>query len=93
MGSFLVFFHSISSLLFRHGGPGLLLVGIIDSSFLTTPFANDLLIIEQTAIPPRRMFYYAFMAALGSGIGCLSVDVISRTRGQTQFSQRPLEIC
>jgi membrane protein YqaA with SNARE-associated domain len=82
MGRFHAFFHSISSMVFRLGGPGLLLVGIIDSSFLTAPLANDLLIIAQTARHPQRMFYYAFMAALGSTIGCLSVDVISRKAEQ-----------
>jgi len=78
MGSFHAFFHSISSMVFRLGGPGLLLVGIVDSSFLTAPLANDLLIIAQTATHPHRMFYYALMAALGSTVGCFTVDVISR---------------
>jgi membrane protein YqaA with SNARE-associated domain len=78
MGSFHAFFHSISSMVFRLGGPGLLLVGVIDSSFLTAPLANDLLIIAQSATHPHRMFYYALTASVGSIIGCLSVDVICR---------------
>lgn len=76
------FFHFISSSVFRLGGLGLFLVGVIDSSFLTAPLANDLLVIALTATHHDRIFYYSFMAALGSTVGCLMVDVISRKAEQ-----------
>ena len=72
------FFHSVAALIFHLGGPGLLIVGIIDSSFLTAPLANDLLVIVLTASHPAWMPYYAVMAAAGSTIGCAIVDVVSR---------------
>lgn len=78
MGALKQFFHTVAALVFHMGGPGLLLVGVIDSSFLTAALANDLLIIVLTASHPGRMPYYAAMAALGSTIGCAIVDVLSR---------------
>jgi len=78
MGALKQFFHSVAALIFHWGGPGLLIVGVIDSSFLTAPLANDLLVIVLTASHPGRMPYYAAMAALGSTIGCAIVDVVSR---------------
>ena len=66
------------------GGPGLLLLGILDSSFLFAPLGNDLLVVAMTArarsVPP--MLYYAFMSTVGSVIGCLLVDVVFRRAGE-----------
>lgn len=78
MGALKQFFHSVAAAIFHLGGLGLLIVGIVDSSFLTAPLANDLLVIALTASHPARMPYYAAMAALGSTIGCALADVLSR---------------
>ena len=78
MGALKQFFHSVAALIFHLGGLGLLVVGIVDSSFLTAPLANDLLVIALTASHPVLMPYYAAMAALGSTIGCAFVDVLTR---------------
>jgi membrane protein YqaA with SNARE-associated domain len=72
------FFHTIGIWVFHRGSLGLFIVGIIDSSFLTAPLANDLLIIALTASRPHRLPFYALMAAAGSVVGCVTVDVISR---------------
>lgn len=78
MQSFRQFFHGLAVAVFHLGGFGVLLVGIVDSSFLTVPIANDLLVIALSSEHPYRMPYYAFMAAFGSVLGCAVVDVISR---------------
>jgi membrane protein YqaA with SNARE-associated domain len=66
------------------GGPGLLLLGILDSSFLFAPLGNDLLVVAMTAhyrsVP--GMLYYAGMSTIGSVLGCLLVDVILRRAGE-----------
>jgi membrane protein YqaA with SNARE-associated domain len=66
------------------GGPGLLLLGILDSSFLFAPLGNDLLVVAMTAhyhsVP--RMLYYAGMSTIGSVLGCLLVDVMLRRAGE-----------
>jgi membrane protein YqaA with SNARE-associated domain len=61
----------------RMGGFGLVGFGILDSSFLFLPLGNDLLLIILTARKPDLFWYYAFMAALGSLIGCTLTDAVS----------------
>src|SRR5690242_15944049 len=71
-------------LFFAHlGGFGLLAFGFLDSSFfLFLPLGNDLLFTAMTARNHRLMLYYAVMATLGSLLGCLSVDALSRKGGE-----------
>ncbi|HTC64239.1 MAG TPA: VTT domain-containing protein [Candidatus Saccharimonadales bacterium] len=72
----------ISRALYRAGGLGLLTLGIFDSSPLVLPFGNDLLILALSARHHDRMIYYAMMATLGSVIGCLITDWLSRKGGE-----------
>ncbi|HEY1496122.1 MAG TPA: VTT domain-containing protein [Candidatus Solibacter sp.] len=66
------------------GGPGLLLLGILDSSFLFAPLGNDLLVVTMSAHSHSTVFmlYYALMSTVGSVLGCLLVDVILRRAGE-----------
>ncbi len=48
------------------GAPGLFLISFLDSSVLTFPIINDLLVIDLSIQHPARMPLYASMAALGS---------------------------
>lgn len=61
---------------------GLLALGILDSSFLFMPLGNDLLMIALTARHHGRVLFYAVMAATGSVLGCLLVDVVCRRGGE-----------
>jgi membrane protein DedA with SNARE-associated domain len=79
-------FHAVALWVFHLGGLGLFIAGIIDSSPLTAPLANDFLVIALTASHPHRMPYYALMAAVGSVVGCFTVDVISR-KGEAGIKQ------
>jgi membrane protein YqaA with SNARE-associated domain len=65
------------------GGPGLLLLGILDSSFLFAPWGNDLLVVAMTVRQPHvaTMLYYAAMSTIGSVLGCLLIDVTLRPLG------------
>jgi membrane protein YqaA with SNARE-associated domain len=54
---------------FSLGGLGLLLLGVLDSSFLFMPLGNDLLVVALTAAHPQRMLYYILMATAGSVAG------------------------
>jgi membrane protein YqaA with SNARE-associated domain len=67
----------------RLGGVGLLLLGILDSSFLFAPWGNDLLVVAMTARNPHAasMLYYAAMSTVGSVLGCLLIDVTLRPLG------------
>ncbi len=71
--------------LFWHlGGPGLLALGILDSSFLFAPLGNDLLVVAMTAHyhGVGRMLYYAGMSTVGSILGCLLIDIVLRPAGE-----------
>jgi membrane protein YqaA with SNARE-associated domain len=68
----------------KFGGIGLLVLGILDSSFLFAPLGNDLLVVAMSARyhSVGRMLYYAAMSTVGSVLGCLLVDVVMRTAGE-----------
>ena len=70
------------------GAPGLFLISFLDSSVLTFPVINDLLLIDLSIQHPERMPLYAFMAALGSLLGCVLLYFIARKGGEAFFHKR-----
>jgi|SRR5580692_1844126 membrane protein YqaA with SNARE-associated domain len=67
------------------GGLGLFVIAFLDSSVLTFPVINDLLLINLSIHFPARMPYYAAMATLGSVGGCLLLYYIARKGGEAMF--------
>lgn len=63
------------------GGAGLFVVAFLDSSVLSFPFITDLLFIEFVIQHPRRMPYYAVMAATGSLAGCVWLYLLAKKGG------------
>lgn len=70
------------------GAPGLFLISFLDSSFLTFPVINDLLLIELSIQHPARMPLYAAMAALGSLLGCVVLFLLARKGGEAFFRKK-----
>jgi len=70
------------------GAPGLFLISFLDSSVLTFPIINDLLLIELSMEHPTRMPLYAFMASLGSVLGCVVLYFIARKGGEAIFHKK-----
>src|SRR5437899_4671030 len=70
------------------GAPGLFLISFLDSSVLTFPIINDLLLIELSIQHPARMPLYAFMAALGSVLGCVLLYFIAQKGGEAFFHRK-----
>jgi membrane protein YqaA with SNARE-associated domain len=68
----------------RLGGIGLLLLGILDSSFLFLPFGNDLLLISLVSNNRNSSIwiFYVLMSSLGSLIGAAIVDALMRKAGE-----------
>src|SRR4051812_36807067 len=66
----------------RLEGFGLILMGILDSSFLFVPLGNDLLMLGLTTQHHARMPYYAVMATIGSSAGCFLIDALARKGGE-----------
>ncbi len=70
------------------GGPGLFVVAFLDSSFLSLPQINDLLVIWMVVQHPGRMPYYASMATLGSIAGCMLMYGLGRKGGEVFLRRR-----
>ena len=63
------FLNWVQGLAFALGGPGVFLIAILDSSFLSFPEVVDLLIVVLVTHYKERMLYYAGLATLGSIVG------------------------
>jgi LPXTG-motif cell wall-anchored protein len=70
------------------GGPGLLLIGFLDSSFLSFPEVNDLLIVFMVTRHKHLLLYYALMATIGSVLGCLALYFVARKGGEAFLRKR-----
>ena len=70
------------------GAPGLLLISFLDSSVLSFPIINDLLLIELSMQHPARMPLYALMAASGSVLGCVLLYFLARLGGEAYFHRK-----
>ena len=70
------------------GGPGLFLVAFLDSSFLSLPEINDVLVVLMVTRNEELMPYYAAMATLGSITGCLVLYGLGRKGGEEILQKR-----
>jgi membrane protein YqaA with SNARE-associated domain len=70
------------------GAPGLFLISFLDSSVLTFPVINDLLLIELSVQRPARMVWYAAMAMLGSTLGCVLLYFLAKKGGEALFHRK-----
>ena len=70
------------------GGPGLFIIAFLDSSFLSFPQVNDLLVVSMVVQHPYWMPYYAAMATAGSVAGCLAIYYVARKGGDALIRRR-----
>ncbi len=64
------------------GGPGLFFIALADSSFLSLPEGNDILIVVlSTGQSWQLMTYYVVMTTLGSICGCAVLYSVGRRGG------------
>jgi len=70
------------------GGVGLFIIALLDSSFLSFPQVNDLLIIVLSTKYPERMPYYAGMTTIGSLVGCYLLYGVARRGGEVFLRKR-----
>ena len=70
------------------GGLGLFVIAALDSSFLSFPQVNDVLIIVLSTAYPERMVYYAGMTTLGSLAGCFALYTAARRGGEVFMRKR-----
>ncbi len=79
---------ALGSKLAAFGGPGLFAIAFLDSSFLSLPEINDLLIVSFVMQHKERLVYYALMSTLGSIAGCFVVYMIGRKGGEALLRKR-----
>jgi len=70
------------------GAPGLFIVGFLDSSFLSLPEINDLLVIWMVTQHKSRLVLYAGAATLGSIAGCMVLYYLGRKGGDAFVRRR-----
>lgn len=80
---------TISACMYGFGGMGVMLLAILDSSFLTIPEGNDLLIVILSAGKSwGTMTYYVGMTTIGSVIGCFLLYSVGRKGGSPLLKRR-----
>ena len=70
------------------GPPGVFLVAFVDSSFLSLPEINDILVVTAAAGRPRMVWLHVLMATLGSVAGCSALWVVGRKGGEPLLVRR-----
>ncbi len=76
------FFQLVYQFIVTLGGPGLFFLALADSSFVSIPEGNDLLIIIlSTGQGWSTMAYYVAMTTAGSVVGCSMLYLVGRRGG------------
>ncbi len=70
------------------GAPGLMLIAICDSSFISLPEVNDAALMMLSINNPLRMWELATMTVIGSIIGCLLLYSVGRKGGEAMLNKR-----
>jgi len=70
------------------GGPGLFASAFLDSSFISLPQINDILVVLMATRNKSLMPYYVAMATLGSIAGCYTLYFIAEKGGETFLRKR-----
>lgn len=70
------------------GGPGLFAIAFLDSSFVSLPQINDLLVVLMVTRQKAWMPYYAAMATLGSVAGCYVLYYLAGKGGEAFLTKR-----
>lgn len=78
----------VQSFAMSAGGLGLFFIAFLDSSFLSLPEINDILIVWLVTQHKPRMIYYATMATLGSVSGCFALYFVGRKGGDAFLRRR-----
>jgi membrane protein YqaA with SNARE-associated domain len=70
------------------GGPGLFAVAALDSSFVSLPQINDILVVLMVTANKAWMPYYALMATSGSILGCAVIYYLASKGGEAFVRKR-----
>jgi membrane protein YqaA with SNARE-associated domain len=82
------FIEWISAVALSLGGPGLFVIAFLDSSFVSLPQINDLLVVLMVTQNKSLMAYYAAMATAGSVAGCYVIYYLADRGGEAFLRKR-----
>jgi membrane protein YqaA with SNARE-associated domain len=82
------FVDRIQMLALAMGAPGLFVVALLDSSFLSLPEIADLLVVWMVVQHKERLVLYAASATLGSIFGCLALYYVGVKGGEAMVRKR-----
>ena len=82
------FVDKIQALALAMGAPGLFVVALLDSSFLSLPEIADLLVVWMVVQHKERLVLYAASATLGSILGCLVLYYVGVKGGEAMVRKR-----
>jgi membrane protein YqaA with SNARE-associated domain len=80
--------HAVRHWFLTLGGPGLILLGLIDSSVIPVPGSMDAMTIVLSAHQRTWWPYYALMATVGSVVGAYLTYRLARNRGEKALNDR-----
>jgi membrane protein YqaA with SNARE-associated domain len=78
----------LGAVLFHLGALGLVILGILDSSFLFLPVGNDLLLIYLVARRHDYLPFYVVAASVGSALGVFLLDLVCRKGGEEGLKKK-----
>ena len=70
------------------GGAGLFAIAFLDSSFVSLPQINDILVVLMVTQNKAWMPYYAAMATFGSVAGCYAIYYLAEKGGEAFLKKR-----
>jgi membrane protein YqaA with SNARE-associated domain len=74
--------HQIFLALLHLGPAGLVILGVLDSSFLFLPIGNDLLLVALSLRHREQLPFFVVAAASGSAAGVFLLDLMARKAGE-----------
>lgn len=72
----------------RLGGPGLIVVGLVDNSLIPIPGGMDFFVIILTARNRNLWYYYGFMAVIGAVFGGYLTYRLAKKGGKAEFEKK-----
>jgi membrane protein YqaA with SNARE-associated domain len=82
------FVNRIQTLALAMGAPGLFVVALLDSSFLSLPEIADLMVVWMVVQHKHRLVLYAVSATAGSLVGCLALYYVGLKGGEALVRKR-----
>jgi len=79
---------TIKNVLLELGPMGMILIATLDSSLLSIPEINDVIVVTRVLHHPAEVLYWPLLAATGSVLGCLLLYTLARAGGETFLRRR-----